>query len=57
MNEIAKKISTSAKVQNFDLNALDLLKLLFTSLFVLAFVIYGMVLIYNGFKTATNFKK
>lgn len=57
MNEMAKRISASAKVQNFDFNTLDLVKLLFTSLFILAIAIYGMVLIFNGFKTATNFKK
>jgi hypothetical protein len=57
MNEIAKRISASAKVQDFDFNTLDLVKLLFTSLFILAIAIYGMVLIFNGFKTATNFKK
>lgn len=57
MNEMTKRISASAKVQNFDLNTFDLIKLLFTSLFVLAIAMYGMVLIFNGFKTATNFKK
>lgn len=57
INEMAKKISASTKVQSLDFNILDLVKLLFTSLSVLALVIYGMVLIFNGFKTATNFKK
>jgi hypothetical protein len=57
MNEVAKKFTTVATNKMTTFETTDVLLLFVFSLIVLAFVVYSMVLLYNGFKTATNFKK
>ncbi|MDX6180970.1 YIP1 family protein [Flavobacterium sp. Fl-77] len=58
MNSLAKNLKTNAEAANtLKINPLELLPLVFCMLILLAIIIYGFVLIYNGFKTATNFKK
>ena len=57
MNEVAKKFTTVSTNKMTTFETADILLLFVFSLIVLAFVVYAMVLLYNGFKTATNFKK
>ena len=57
MNEVVKKFTSVATNKMTTFETADILLLFVFSLIVLAFVIYTIILLYNGFKTATNFKK
>jgi hypothetical protein len=57
MNEVAKKFTTVATNKVTPFETADILLLFVFCLIILAFVVYAMILLYNGFKTATNFKK
>ena len=58
MNELSKNLkSSSGSINSLSVSTNDMLLLLFTILILLPIMIYGFVLIYNGFKTTTNFKK
>ncbi|CAH0337437.1 hypothetical protein FVB9288_03197 [Flavobacterium sp. CECT 9288] len=53
MDALAKNLKTNSGIGG----TVDLIQFTFSVLIVLGISMYGFVLIYNGFKTATNFKK
>jgi hypothetical protein len=53
MNALAKSLKTTTGAGD----TINLVQFLFYILIILTITAYGFVLIYNGFKTATNFKK
>lgn len=57
MNEIAKNLSTRNANAATTIEITDILLLFASSIIILALIIYSFTLLYNGFKTATNFKK
>lgn len=58
MDALTKSIKINKNATNhLDLNVFNMLSLIILILILLVILIYGFVLIYNGFKTATNFKK
>lgn len=58
INSLAKKLKANTEAAStLKLNTLHLLPFALYTLIILGITIYGFVLIYNGFKTATNFKK
>lgn len=58
LDKISKQIAeTSAQNKVLDINIFDLMYLMVFSFGSLIFIIYSFVLLFNGFKTATNIKK
>ena len=58
LDKISKQIAeTSAQNKVLDINTFDLMYLMVFSFGSLIFIIYSFVLLFNGFKTATNIKK
>jgi hypothetical protein len=58
LDTLATKINgTSGSVPSLDLDSIAIIPFTIGIFFMLALIIYGFVLIYNGFKTATNLKK
>ena len=58
LDTLATKINgTSGSVPSLDLDSIVIIPFTIGIFFMLALIIYGFVLIYNGFKTATNLKK
>lgn len=58
LDKISKQIAeTSAQNKVLDINVFDLIYLMVFGFGSLIFIIYSFVLLFNGFKTATNIKK
>ncbi len=57
MNEIAKNLNTRNPNAVTTIDTSYILILFASSMIILALIFYSFVLLYNGFKTATNFKK
>ena len=58
LETLATKINgTSGSVPSLDLDSIAIIPFTLGVFLILALIIYGFVLIYNGFKTATNLKK
>ena len=57
LNKLSKSLKTAIDSKQLNNISLDLGLVLLFILPFLAFAIYGIVLIFNGFKTATNIKK
>jgi len=58
LDTLATKINgTSGSVPSLDLDSIAIIPFTIGVFFMLALIIYGFMLIYNGFKTATNLKK
>lgn len=58
MDVLAKNLKTSTGVTpDAAASAVNLIPLIICILILLIFIVYGFVLLYNGFKTATNLKK
>jgi hypothetical protein len=58
MDALAKNIeATSGAASSATVSAMSLIPLVIFILLILILIIYGFVLLYNGFKTATNLKK
>lgn len=54
---VYKKVEMLIKDNNLTLESMDYIQLITSSIFILLLLIYSIVLLVNGFKTATNAKK
>lgn len=58
LETMTKNVNTSnGAVPSLDFNAIAIVPFIIGIVLMLALIVYGFVLIYNGFKTATNLKK
>jgi hypothetical protein len=58
MDALAKNIeATPGAAPSATVSAMSLIPLVIFILLILILIVYGFVLLYNGFKTATNLKK